>query len=92
MSIFANKIQNNPVAKKLKTVLGASGSDIDIKRLEVMGYDKNFIEKIECTIGKNSIIGKEPDVIAISIIARLLEFKSNLINNQIKKQIKLVHG
>ena len=63
-----------------------------IKRLIEMGYDKNLIEKIECPIGKNSIIGKEPDVIAISIIARLLEFKSNLINNQIKKQIKLVHG
>ena len=40
MSIFANKIQNNPVAKKLKTVLGASGSDIDIKKLEVLKDSK----------------------------------------------------
>ena len=47
------------------------------KRLIEIGHDKNLIDKIECPIGIQSIEGKEPDVIAISIIARLLEYKSS---------------
>ena len=62
------------------------------KRLNELGYDNNLIQKIECPIGINSINGKEPDVIAISIIARLLEFKS-LINKSIEnKHLKLIKG
>ena len=62
------------------------------KRLNELGYDNNLIQKIECPIGINSINGKEPDVIAISIIGRLLEFKS-LINKSIEnKHLKLIKG
>ena len=60
------------------------------KRLMEIGYDQKSINNIECPIGINSIKGKEPDVIAISIIARLLEYQSSL-NNE-KKYIKLVQN
>ncbi len=46
------------------------------KRLKDYGFKDNVINRIECPIGIGSINGKEPDVIAISIIARLLEIKS----------------
>ena len=59
------------------------------KRLIETGYDKKLIDKIECPIGINSIQGKEPDVIAISIIARLLEYKSSSAKIE-KKYIRLV--
>ena len=56
-----------------------------------IGYDQKSINNIECPIGINSIKGKEPDVIAISIIARLLEYQSSLTNNE-KNYIKLVQN
>ena len=59
------------------------------KRLIEIGCDKKLIDKIECPIGINSIQGKEPDVIAISIIARLLEYKSSSAKKE-KKYIRLV--
>ena len=59
------------------------------KRLIEIGHDKNSIDKIECPIGIRSIEGKEPDVIAISIIARLLEYKSSSAKIE-KKYIRLV--
>ena len=55
------------------------------KRLIEIGHDENSINKIECPIGIRSIEGKEPDVIAISIIARLLEYKSS--SAKIEKKI-----
>ena len=59
------------------------------KKLIELGHDENSIDKIECPIGIRSIEGKEPDVIAISIIARLLEYKSS--STKIEKQyIRLV--
>ena len=61
------------------------------KRLIEIGYDQKSINNIECPIGINSIKGKEPDVIAISIIARLLEYQSSLTNNE-KNYIKLVQN
>lgn len=61
------------------------------KRLKEIGYSKELIDKIECPIGIDGITGKEPNIIAISIIARLLQFKS-LLNNEEKKYIKLVTG
>ena len=54
-----------------------------------IGYNQKSINKIECPIGINSIKGKEPDVIAISIIARLLEYKSSSAKID-KKYIRLV--
>ena len=59
------------------------------KRLREIGHDENSIDKIECPIGIRSIEGKEPDVIAISIIARLLEYKSSSAKIE-KKYIRLV--
>ena len=59
------------------------------KRLIETGYDKKLIDKIECPIGINSIQGKEPDVIAISIIARLLEYKSSQAKKE-KSYLSLV--
>ena len=59
------------------------------KRLIEIGHDKNLIDKIECPIGIQSIEGKEPDVIAISIIARLLEYKSSSTIKE-KNYIRLV--
>ena len=59
------------------------------KRLIEIGHDENSIDKIECPIGIRSIEGKEPDVIAISIIARLLEYKSSSAKID-KKYIRLV--
>jgi len=61
------------------------------KRLKEIGYSKELIDKIECPIGIDGITGKEPNIIAISIIARLLQYKS-LLNNEEKKYIKLVTG
>lgn len=59
------------------------------KRLIETGYDKKLIDKIECPIGINSIQGKEPDVIAISMIARLLEYKSSQAKKE-KSYLSLV--
>ena len=61
------------------------------KRLQELGYNKKIVEKIACPIGNKRIAGKEPDVIAISIIARLLEYKT-IINTKVTKHIKLVKG
>ena len=59
------------------------------KRLIEIGHDENSINKIACPIGIRSIEGKAPDVIAISIIARLLEYKSLSAKIE-KKYIRLV--
>ena len=61
------------------------------KKLFNLGHSQNQINQIECPIGINTIHGKEPDVIAISIIARLLEYKSSLsnYNQQIVKLMKV---
>ncbi len=59
------------------------------KRLKDSGFKENLINKMECPIGIDSINGKEPDVIAISIIARLLEVKT-LIMKKEERQLKLV--
>ena len=59
------------------------------KRLIEIGHDETSIDKIECPIGIQGIEGKEPDVIAISIIARLLEYKSSSAIRE-KTYIRLV--
>ena len=48
-----------------------------------LGHDKFSISKIECPIGLSSITSKKPGEIAISIIGRLLEFRSSIISTQI---------
>ena len=47
-------------------------------KLLKIGYSQDLINKIECPIGINTIKGKEPDIIAISIIAKLLEYKESI--------------
>ena len=59
------------------------------KRLKEIGYNQKLIDRIECPIGIEKITGKEPDVIAISIIARLLQYKSSIQKNN-STYIKLV--
>ena len=61
------------------------------KRLLEMNFNEKLINKIECPIGLTQIQGKEPDIIAISIIARLLEYKYSIEKNN-KSYIKLVKG
>lgn len=60
------------------------------KRLKNMGHKQEIINKIEIPIGLKGIEGKEPDIIAISIIARLLEFRS--LKNKNLEYLKLVKG
>ena len=47
-------------------------------RLVKLGHNQYLINKIECPIGLKNIASKKPGEIAISIIARLLEYRSNL--------------
>ena len=60
-----------------------------IKRLIELGHSNEKINKIECPIGFEKIKGKEPDVIAISIIARLLVHKSSS-SFQSREYLKIV--
>ena len=81
-------ICNSILKKNDFTFIGLIGSKTKkirfTKRLIEIGHDENLINKIECPIGMRNIEGKEPDVIAISIIARLLEYKSS--STKIEKQ------
>ena len=62
-------------------------------RLVTLGYNQYQINKIECPIGFKNIRSKKPGEIAISIIARLLEYRSNLSSIQIddKKLLKIIN-
>ena len=62
-------------------------------RLVKLGYNLHLINKIECPVGLKNITSKKPGEIAISIIARLLEYRSNLSSIQIddKKSLKMIH-
>ena len=62
-------------------------------RLVKLGYNQHLINKIECPIGLKNITSKKPGEIAISIIARLLEYRTNLSSIQIddKKSLKIIN-
>ena len=62
-------------------------------RLVKLGYNSNLINRIECPVGLKNITSKKPGEIAISIIARLLEYRSNLSSIQIddKKSLKMIN-
>jgi len=62
-------------------------------RLVKLGYNQHLVNKIECPIGLKNITSKKPGEIAISIIARLLEYRSNLSSIQIddKKSLKMIN-
>ena len=49
-------------------------------RLLSLGHKESLINKIECPIGLENINSKKPGEIAISIIARLLEYRSNIVD------------
>ncbi len=62
-------------------------------RLLELGYNQHLINKIECPIGLKNITSKKPGEIAISIIARLLEYRTSLSSIQIddKKSLKIIN-
>ena len=64
-----------------------------INRLVKLGHNQYLINKIECPIGFKNIISKKPGEIAISIIARLLEYRSTLssIQTDCKKPLKMIN-
>ena len=49
-------------------------------RLLKIGHKENLISKIECPVGLKNISSKKPAEIAISIIGRLLEYRSQIEN------------
>ena len=62
-------------------------------RFVKLGYNQYLLNKIECPIGLKNITSKKPGEIAISIIARLLEYRSNLSSIQIddEKHLKIIN-
>jgi len=62
-------------------------------RLIKLGYNSNLINRIECPVGLKNITSKKPGEIAISIIARLLEYRTNLSSIKIddNKSIKILN-
>ena len=83
----------NEVLKKKFSFLGLIGSKTKknrfFKRLTDNGHNKSLVETIECPIGINIGISKDPDEIAFSIITRLISIKNNLkvIKNKKIKEV-----
>jgi xanthine dehydrogenase accessory factor len=42
-------------------------------RLRERGFDQGLIDRITCPIGLSGIVGKEPEVIAVAVVAQLLQ-------------------
>ena len=74
--------------------IGLIGSKTKMKRFEnrliKLGHNQSLIDKIECPIGIKSITSKKPAQIAISIIARLLEYRS-LISSNVKEESGILY-
>ena len=87
---FDFKIINEVLKFNNFNFLGLIGSNTKKKRFEnrllKLGHKKSVIGKIECPVGLKSITSKKPAEIAISIIARLLEYRSNLSANVINHE------
>ena len=77
--------------------IGLIGSKTKMKRfnnrLIKLGHNKSTINRVECPIGLENIKSKKPGEIAISIIARLLEYRTNLLEISInnKKVLKSIN-
>ena len=73
--------------------IGLIGSRTKFKRfnnrLLKLGHNQSLINNIECPIGLKNIRSKKPAEIAISIIGRLLEFRSSLLSLRIENKINL---
>ena len=90
---FDFKIINEILNHNSFRFIGLIGSKTKLKRfnnhLIKLGYNQSLINNIECPIGLNNIRSKKPAEIAISIIGRLLEFRSNLLFSRIDNKINL---
>ena len=77
--------------------IGLIGSKTKMKRfsnrLIKLGHNQSIINKIECPIGLKNISSKKPAEIAIAIIGRLLEYRSNLSSLQLsnKNNLRLIN-
>ncbi len=84
---FDFKIINELLNFNTFIFIGLIGSKTKRKRFDKrflhLGHDRLLINKIECPVGLSTITSKKPGEIAISIIGRLLEFRSNMISTQI---------
>ena len=58
-------------------------------RLKENGHNQNLINLIECPVGLNINHTKEPNEIAISIIAKLIDYRSSLITKNLNNKIKI---
>ena len=53
-------------------------------RLRNNGHNQNLIDLIECPVGLNIKHSKEPNEIAISIIAKLIDYRNSLVTKVLK--------
>ena len=58
-----------------------------INRLKDNGHNKNLIDLIECPVGLNINHNKEPNEIAISIIAKLIDYRNSLTIKNLNDKI-----
>ena len=76
------KIINEILRLKKFEFLGLIGSNTKFKRFKnrliKLGHTNKILNKIECPIGLKNISSKKPSEIAISIIGRMLEFRTSL--------------
>ena len=61
-------------------------------RLKESGHTQNLIDSVECPVGLNIKHTKEPNEIAISIIAKLIDYRNNLILKKLKKKQGLINN
>ena len=77
--------------------IGLIGSKTKMKRfsnrLIKLGHNQSIINNVECPIGLKNISSKKPAEIAIAIIGRLLEYRSNLSSLQLinKNNLRLIN-
>ena len=77
--------------------IGLIGSKTKMKRfsnrLIKLGHNQSIINNVECPIGLKNISSKKPAEIAIAIIGRLLEYRSNLSSLQLsdKNNLSLIN-
>ena len=91
------KIINEILRTQNFKFLGLIGSKTKFNRFKnrllKIGYKENLISKIECPVGLKNISSKKPAEIAISIIGRLLEYRSQIENykNHDKDILKIIN-
>jgi len=90
---FDFKIINEILFYNSFKFLGLIGSSTKknkfVKRLKDNGHNQNLIDLIECPIGLNINHTKEPNEIAISIIAKLIDYRSSLVKKNLDNKINI---